>query len=37
LIQIWTTAHLGRDLPLREKVKTTLIAETEEYVVIEAE
>ena len=37
LVQIWTTAHFGRDLPLREKVKTTLIAETEKYVVIEAE
>jgi hypothetical protein len=36
LIQIWTTEHFGRDLPLREKVKTTLIAETEKYVVIEA-
>lgn len=37
LAQIWTTEHFGRDLPLREKVKTTLIAETEKYVVIEAE
>jgi len=37
LIQIWTTEHFGRDLPLREKVKTTLIAETDKYVVIEAE
>lgn len=37
LVQIWTTAHFGRDLPLRETVKTTLIAETDKYVVIEAE
>jgi hypothetical protein len=37
LVQIWTTEHFGRDLPLREKVRTTLIAETEKYVVIEAE
>jgi hypothetical protein len=37
LVQIWTTAHLGRDLPLREKVKTTLIAETDKYVVIKAQ
>jgi hypothetical protein len=36
LIQIWTTEHFGRDLPLRETVKTTLIAETEKYVMIEA-
>ena len=37
LVQIWPTTHSGRDLPLREKVKTTLIAETDKYVVIEAE
>lgn len=37
LVQIWTTEHFGRDLPLREKVKTTLIADTDKYVVIEAE
>ena len=37
LVQIWTTEHFGRDLPLREKVKTTLIAETGKYVVIQAE
>lgn len=37
LIQIWTSEHFGRDLPLREKVKTTLIAETDKFVVIKAE
>ena len=37
LIQIWTTAHFGREVPLREKVKTTLIAGTDEYVRIEAQ
>ena len=37
LIQIWTTEHSGRDLPLREKVKTTLIAGADEYVRIEAQ
>lgn len=37
LVQIWSTAHSGRDLPLRETVKTTLIADTDKYVVIDAE
>lgn len=37
LVQIWTTAHFGRDLPLLEKVKTTLITETDENIVIYAE
>jgi hypothetical protein len=31
------TAHFRRDLPLREKVQTPLIAETDKYIVIEAE
>jgi len=37
LVQIWTSEHFGRDLPLREIVKSTVLAETPKYVVIEAE
>lgn len=37
LVQIWTSSHFGRDLPLTETVRTTLIADADKYVVVEAE
>jgi hypothetical protein len=37
LVQIWPEDHFGRDLPLREIVKTHILAEADKDIVIEAE
>jgi hypothetical protein len=37
LIQFWPQGHFGRDLPLREIVKTHMLAEADKDIVIEAE
>jgi hypothetical protein len=37
LVRFWPTEHFGRELPARERVRTTILAEAGTYVEIGAE